>query len=528
MTDTQATSVKVEVAFRSIPLEHLRPSSTEAQMQRRKYFDKAKLDELAESIAAHGVFQPIVVRQVPAESTAGVTVPGHYQIVAGERRYVASKMAKRADIPAIVLELTDEEVIEVQLIENLQREDVHPMHEAEGYHELVHTFGHPIEEVYSRVGKSRSYVYGRMKLLALAPALRKVFYEGEIDASVALLLARIPAEETQLQAFKAVTANDWSYRDAARIIREQYMLRLSEATFPTADPDLAGAGPCGVCPKRTGNQKELFGDVKSADVCTDLVCFQAKTRAFGQRQIDAARAAGRTVIAGAQAKKIAPHGADMGHLGDDYLRVDDDVWQGTTKRKVKSLLTDDTEIAVLQDPKTGEAVEVVKSIAVENPSQRARGVATNSMTAAEKKRKLENRLRFATYAAVRAKLSPPSLVEIAGSLFRRLEHDATKILCKIRSFEPPTRSEKYRGKVVDYAAVGKGLETLPDAELHLFINDCIYVRELMYGDSMYRDAVGIPKIADLAKKHRVDMNKIRHELTPKKKTKAPPKKKAKR
>src|SRR5262245_11645518 len=186
---TQTASVASSIP--NIPMELLRPSQTESQLQRRKYFDKTELDELTESVKTFGVLQPIIVRRIPSEQAAGVTVPEYFEIVAGERRMLAAKLAGHVRIPANVLELNDQQVLEVQLIENLQRADLHPMHEAESYDELVHKYRHPIEEIYSKVGKSRTYVYNRMKLLALSTKARKAFYSGEISASVAEKLARV-------------------------------------------------------------------------------------------------------------------------------------------------------------------------------------------------------------------------------------------------------------------------------------------------------------------------------------------------
>lgn len=510
----------MNTAIPSIPLAQLRPSKTEAQTQRRKYFDKAKLAELAESVKAHGVLQPIIVR-----NQYSIENGDHYEIVAGERRYVAAKNAGLERIPANVLELTDEQVIEVQLIENLQREDIHPMQEAEGYHELVNVRrSHTAEDLAARVGKSRTYVYNRMKLTALSEKCRKAFYADKISASIAEKLARIPVPKTQDEALAQITRDDWSYRRAAEIIQDNYMMKLAEAPFPK-DVKLGGAGPCGTCLKRTGNQPELFGDIKSADVCTDTVCFAAKIHAHSQQLAEAARARGQPVLTGKAAARVAPNGVHGGGRGTyikgDFVALDDEEYVGGRHKKVSSLVGKDVERTLVVDDKTGRSIEVVPRSAL---PKEARGdgdynALTGGSRSAEKKAALEKKVLSATYAALRPKLKAASLFEIAGSLFRRLEHDATKLLCKVRGFEQPTRNEKYRGKVTDYAAIGKALDKLSDADLQLFINDCIYVHELAWPGSSYRD-VGIPKIADLAKKHRVDVAKIRAELAPKK-TKSP-------
>lgn len=151
----------MEIAL--ISLDQLKPSSTESQTERRKHFDKAALGELADSIKTAGLINPVLVRPVN----------GHFEIVAGERRFMAAELAGVSEIPATVRELTDEQVLEIQLIENLQREGLHPLSEAEGYDKLIRTHGHTAEEIADKLGKSKAYVYARIKLLALGPAARQ-------------------------------------------------------------------------------------------------------------------------------------------------------------------------------------------------------------------------------------------------------------------------------------------------------------------------------------------------------------------
>jgi hypothetical protein len=129
-------------------------------------------------------------------------------------------------------------------------------------------------------------VFARLKLCALCPEARKAFYAGELDASRALLIARIGHHDTQRKALKDVQGGRYqgdepmSYREAHQHILQTYMLQLKKAPFDTKDEQLlAKAGACGPCPKRTGNQADLFGDVKSADVCTDPKCFDDKRQA---------------------------------------------------------------------------------------------------------------------------------------------------------------------------------------------------------------------------------------------------------
>jgi ParB/RepB/Spo0J family partition protein len=186
---------EVLAGVQSIPLASLRVSDTGAQAERRKRFDKAAIAELAESIRTVGLLQPLVVR--PRDDG--------FQIIAGERRFLAAQAAGLDTVLAAVRELTDDQVLEVQLIENLQREGLHELVEAEGYEALMKRHGYTVDDLVAKVGKSRAYVYARLKLLALCKEGRKAFYDGKISASIALLVARIPGDSLQQEALKEIT-----------------------------------------------------------------------------------------------------------------------------------------------------------------------------------------------------------------------------------------------------------------------------------------------------------------------------------
>lgn len=344
----------------TIAIELLAPSPTNP----RKRFDETKLNELAESIKTQGVLQPLLVRKIsaapakrpsatwpfpepkkyelaeklyaeriaagqaamPGEGDDGYT-PGvkaalqeiknataasnnNYEIVAGERRYRAAKLAGLTELPCFVRELTDLQVLHAQVIENLQRDDLHPLEEAEGYERLIE-LGSKAEELGAEIGKSRAYIYGRLKLCALAAEARKAFYDGLLDASTALLIARIPVDKMQVQATRKITVvNNYtgramSYREARDLLQREYMTDLDDAPFPIKDAALLPkAGSCTDCTKRTGNQPELFDDVGSKDVCTDTVCFAMKKTAHILAIHKKAEDEGCLVITGKKAKEI--------------------------------------------------------------------------------------------------------------------------------------------------------------------------------------------------------------------------------
>jgi ParB/RepB/Spo0J family partition protein len=340
-------------SFRMLALSQLH----ESKLNPRKSYDKDRLAELTASIKTKGVLQPIVTRP---------NADG-FEVVCGARRLRAAREAGLTEIPAVVRELSDVEALEVAVIENLQRADVHEIEEAEGYEQLMKLHKQTADDLAAKVGKSKAYVYARLKLLALSPAGRKAFYEGALNASTALLVARIPGAKLQEQALKEVTELDYRgdrmpVRQAAEHIQRRYMLQLKSAPFSTKDPKLvAKAGACGECPKRTGNQPELFADVGSADVCTDPQCFNAKKEAHYQVLRDEARAKGQEVIEGKEAKTIKPYS-----YGDirGYSRLEDTAWSDATgQTKVSALLkkVPDVPVKLFEDPHTRELVKVVET-----------------------------------------------------------------------------------------------------------------------------------------------------------------------
>lgn len=316
--------------FTQAPLALIVPSTTNP----RKTFDAAKLAELAASIAAMGVHQPVLLRPLPAhrlEDTARLQPRPEYELVCGERRYRASCTAKVATIPAMVRDLTDDQVLEIQIVENLERDDLTELEEAEGYEALMKHTGMSADQVADKIHKSRSYVYGRLKLLDLCQEARTSLRDRTIDASRALVVARIPDEKLQIKAMKEIVQGltpygsvhePMTYRQALAHVQRNFMLNLSTAKFKITDESLLeGAGSCKTCTKRTGHDPDLFSDIKGADVCTDPPCFHRKEEAHTAQLVEAAKAKGQTVITGKEAAELRGAGYQDKFTG--YRRLDD-------------------------------------------------------------------------------------------------------------------------------------------------------------------------------------------------------------
>ena len=173
--------------------------------QPRTRFDEAALEELAESIRTHGVITPVVVRRIGED---------RYQLIAGERRYRASRLAGLDELPARVLEVDETEAYEMAMVENLQREDLDPIEEAEGYRVLCETYGLSKEEAAQRVGKSRPAVANAMRLLALPEEVKAMVTAGALTAGHARAVLSVPAEKDRLPAARIIAEKGMSVRQA--------------------------------------------------------------------------------------------------------------------------------------------------------------------------------------------------------------------------------------------------------------------------------------------------------------------------
>lgn len=179
--------------------------------QPRKYFDEEALSDLSKSISEHGVLQPILVRPLS---------DGTYQIVAGERRWRASRMAGLKEIPAVVREMTPEEAMSFALIENLQREDLDPIEEAEGIDLLIKKFDLTQEQVSEKLGKSRSAVTNSLRLLKLPESIKKLLSENVLSVGHAKALLSLEDEEKMFEAAKIVSEQDLSVRQTEALVKK--------------------------------------------------------------------------------------------------------------------------------------------------------------------------------------------------------------------------------------------------------------------------------------------------------------------
>jgi ParB family transcriptional regulator, chromosome partitioning protein len=265
-----ATSLKEYV---EIPMKELVESSTNP----RRSFGDAALDELAGSIRSKGVLSPLLVRRIN----------GHFEIVTGARRYRAAQRAGLEEIPVRVGTFTDAEALEIQIIENIQRADVHPFEEAQGFRALLDREGadYTIEKIAAKTGKAASFIAKRLKLLDLTQSAADAFTAGHIGVEHALLIAKLAPdmqEKALAHCFDGYFAGNDSERSlvpANRLqawIEQNVYLSLKSVPFSKEDETLLPeAGSCANCAKRTGFNTLLFSEVKD-DACSDAGCFNRK------------------------------------------------------------------------------------------------------------------------------------------------------------------------------------------------------------------------------------------------------------
>jgi ParB/RepB/Spo0J family partition protein len=430
------------------------------------------IEELADSIGQHGVIQPITLRPMPGIGS------NLLMIVVGARRYRAAKLAGLPAIPAMVRELSDVEALEIQLVENLNRPDVHPMEEAEGYQRLLESRDRPytVEEIAAKVGKSKGYVYGRMKLLALCPAAREAFYKEEISASVALLLARIPNHELQEKALEdvledEVTGEPMSLRDAQEHLVSQYTLRLADAPFDRKDPELVpSAGACTTCPKRSGAQPELFTEAKSADLCLDPGCFSEKKNAGWKKKAAAAEADGVKVLTAKETAKVFDprgYGGAVTKRDSPFVDLSEPCPDDPKGRTWKQVLGKDAPEKAIARDKKGRVHELVDRSAAIAAAKKA-GVKVEKPRAAtgydhaeyERKEKLRRAVRERIAEAVVARIEK---VEPDAKLWRI----AAEALAE--NYDSASILERRFGEDPDPKTVSAALEKMTGAQLRGFV-----------------------------------------------------------
>jgi ParB/RepB/Spo0J family partition protein len=415
--------------FQMLPLDKI----VECALNPRRSFDRAKHEELTESVRAKGVLEPILVRPLGPSREA-------WEVAAGARRVRAAKEAGLVQIPAMVRDMSDTELLEVALLENVVRHDLSALDEGDAYRALVKEHGYTVEQLVEKTGKSRTAIFARLKLAELQGEPRDLVNSGQWSASIGELIARLPTEKAQLAAMKRLKEKQEfhvdgvagiTFRRAKEILETEFKLELKDATFDLFATDLVpDVGACSACPKRThhADNREAFADVRE-DTCLDDACWNKKKAAsFKLLQAELA-AAGKKLVKEKTLFENSYYGREKQQLAraaaEKYSKPSDEVLGEKTWKDL--LGAEVPKVVVLDaDNKTHNLVDRKAAIALleeKNPKVAAKlkeAAATPPKEDWEAKRQAEQKRHEAKRAAARVvrtkALSSVTKLEVAVEL----------------------------------------------------------------------------------------------------------------
>jgi ParB family chromosome partitioning protein len=490
----------------------------ESEGNPRRTFDETKIREFAENIKLHGVLQPVVVRPLPGGPE------GTYELVAGARRFRASKLAGKQTIPATVRELNDAECREIQLIENLQRADIHELDEALGYRALrdLNPELYTVETIAAKMGKTSKYVYGRMKLVDLIPAVQTAFYEGRLTVAHALEIARLqpqdqeralaecfPGHRSVASILKDRKAEAVSVRELREWIEREIHLDLKNAPFDAGDVNLLPtAGACTACPKRTGNNPLLFPEIRSKSLCIDPSCYKAKVQAVVELRVKPLVEQGQKPVQVSEVPYWQAH-----------TKAANTLYEGQYRRADREGECPDTQVAVIVDGrKAGTLLHICASerckahgrVSRYEVSPQEREQRRKIALAARIQKEARRRILDAVREKLPHALSRADFEMVALDYFRRLGHDNHHRLFQVCAWEEKKTKSSWGGTTVDHEKLAQDqIRSMTLADLNRFMVTCALISDLYYGgyggdDVLSKDS----NLAQAASRYKVSATKI--------------------
>ena len=512
--DSSNLELRTISSVQDISLDRIRESTSNP----RRLFDETKLRELAENIKLHGVLQAILVRPNPDGAH------GNYELVAGARRFRASKLAGKATIPATVRDLTDAECREIQLIENLQRADIHELDEGIGYRALMELKPdfYTVETIAAQVAKSATYVKGRISLTDLISAAQTAFYEGKVTLAHALELARLQAadqERALMECFPGHRSTNSILKDrkaeavTVRQLRDwidrEIHLDLKNAPFDGNDANLLPtAGACSACPKRTGNNPLLFPEIRNKSVCTDPACYQAKIQALVHVRVEPLMKEGQKPVQ----ISSAPY-------WQARTKTPDTLYEGQYRRTEHPGECPSTRVAIIVD---GREAGTVMNICADEQCKTHRQFSHYEISPQEREQRgrlalairIQKESRSRILQAVRQKL-PSALARadfemVALDYFRRLGHDNHHRVFQVYGWEEKKTKASWGGNSVDHEKLAEAqIRTMTGADLNRFLVTCALAPDLYCPG--YSSAETLSRESNLmrtAVRYKVDASKV--------------------
>jgi len=486
--DATPREMIAESEFESLALSNL----IESKRNSRKVFDAKAQADLVESIKRYGVLSPLIVRPVGNA--------GKYEIIAGARRFRASGEAGLKEVPCRVVKVENDTALEVIVVDNLQRENVHPLEEAESFRELLDLSEGDMEGLCNTVSKKPAYVTKRLALLNLSDKGKKMYLAGKMTEGHAVLLARLQPKD-QKEATEFLENEGSSVSGLKDWIESELLMEIVKAPWDKADPALVPkAGPCTTCPKRTSVSKELFDDVKVGDRCTDGECFKGKMQAHIANLEKSLKGSGHKVYGiykGYRSK------AESGALLQGH-------W---TELKKKTDICERAAIGIFLDSeRAGRFIDICpvpdnckihgrRTMHGDNDAQRER------MRKEMRAQRLDAEVRLRLFKLVYEKHGPLAIEDkmvLAEHGFNRLWFAAKVRLCKAMGIEPKISKHGHKDFETPFAEMLKDISK--EATL-----DKVLVAISMAGD--LDPKAGDPKNIDLyAKRLKIDHSAVEKEV----------------
>src|ERR1035437_851494 len=494
-----ATAVQVSNEYRNLPVTQLQESTTNP----RRRFDEHSLADLAASFKAQGVLQPLLVRTLEEDK---------YEVIAGARRLRAANLAALEEVPVRVVELSDAACVEAQLVENIQRENPHPLEEAFAFYGLLHTDGlqYDINSLAARAEKNPAFVATRLRLVELTPSIAEAFLADEIGVGHALEIAKLPQPEQQ-RAFDAAFHTVWNGSKETRILRpvrdltawieQNILLSLDAVLFDKDDEQLVPeAGSCANCPKRTGYNTLLF-DAALQDSCLDKDCYNNKLTRNVERQI----AEKPKLVQITNEWKTPGNSAVLGR--NQYVTLN--LWAKSAKSKkplspYQKPCKHMSEAIVIDGTERGRTGKDFADRRAPNPAQTAKE-RTQRRKELERQ-KLEATVRHRTLAEVLKRIGAPldraDLALVASSVLNKLEPLRKELLARRHKLIEGTASKVTHPLVQN--AIARMLRQADEGALSKLLIEVVLL------ESVDRAPASDPDVLiATAKRHRVDVDKLR-------------------
>jgi len=502
------STVESSKEYRNLPVAQLLESTTNP----RRRFDEHSLAELASSFQAQGVLQPLLVRTIEDDK---------YEVIAGARRLRAAKLAALEEVPVRVVELSDAACIETQLVENIQRENAHPLEEAYAFHGLLHTDGlqYDIASLAAKTGKGPAFVATRLRLVELHPSIAEAFLADEIGVGHALEIAKLPQQEQQ-RAFEAAFHTAWNGGKETRILRpvrdltawveQNILLSLDSVAFDKNDETLVPeAGSCTNCPKRTGFNTLLF-DAALQDSCTDKNCYNNKLTKNIERQI-----AEKPQLVQIATEWRTP--ANSGVLGrNQYVALNLTAKSAKSKKPLSPYqkpCKNMSEAIVVDGTERGRTVKICAepNCPVHFADRRAPNPEQTAKERAQRRKelerqKLETTVRHRALAEVLKRIGAPleraDLALVASTLLNKLDPLRKELLARRHKLVEGTASEVTHPQVQQ--AIARLLRQPDEGALSKLLVEVVLL------ECTDRAPTSDPDVLiATAKRHRVDVDKLR-------------------